>query len=494
MGGLAVGAGVAGPASDRMPRDAAMRLYARLEIAIAALALLVPLALAVIEPLLSRAYADGSRRRRRSRCCGSPPASSSIAVPAVAMGATFPVVARWYVPDAAAATRDAGALYAANTVGAALGALSAGFVLLPTLGLRATTWTGVGLNLVVAAAAWRLAQRPDAGHARRPPPCRRAACGPAGAAKPGDRRPAAAARVARPWIAALGARRVGVRVADAADRVVAAAGADSRADHLRLQPGRRASSSPASALGAVAGRRLAVRVRQPAAGPGGQCCRSRVAGRRGRGVDGGPRACWPWRGRGRSGRDVRVGAAPAGAARGRAGWLPLAIALGCAFPFAVKTGTGRDASLGADLGLIYAVNTIGAIAGSLAAGFVLIPRLGLYDTPAGARRRAPPRPRSSSPGGPGSPARARRWPQSSPACRGRGQRRAAVVEPDAALERRLQVRVVDDRRRPGRLAGRRTPALLPRRRDGHRRRCATRPARPRWRSTARSTPPTPATC
>ena len=62
-------------------------------------------------------------------------------------------------------------------------------------------------------------------------------------------------------------------------------------------------------------------------------------------------------------------------------WLgPLAIALGCVFPFAVKAGTGEDASLGADLGFIYAVNTIGAIAGALAAGFILIPRLGLYDS------------------------------------------------------------------------------------------------------------------
>ena len=64
-----------------------------------------------------------------------------------------------------------------------------------------------------------------------------------------------------------------------------------------------------------------------------------------------------------------------------AAWLlPLAVGLGCAFPFAVRTGTGADASLGADLGLIYAVNTIGAIGGALAAGFILIPRLGLYDT------------------------------------------------------------------------------------------------------------------
>ena len=60
MGGLAVGAAVAGPAERPPAPPAAMRLYAGLEIAIAALALLVPLRTgAATTPLLSLAYADG---------------------------------------------------------------------------------------------------------------------------------------------------------------------------------------------------------------------------------------------------------------------------------------------------------------------------------------------------------------------------------------------------------------------------------------------------
>jgi len=129
---------------------------------------LVPVALAFTSPWLSRAYGDGSGGLafpvlRLAVCV------VLIAVAAVAMGATFPVVARWYVPEASAATRDAGALYAANTVGAALGAVTAGSVLLPTYGLRTATWTGVALNLLVAAAAWHLAPRPEAPIAGRAP-------------------------------------------------------------------------------------------------------------------------------------------------------------------------------------------------------------------------------------------------------------------------------------------------------------------------------------
>ncbi len=60
-----------------------------------------------------------------------------LSLPAAAMGATFPIASRWFVQHAGQAARDAGALYASNTVGAAIGALLAGFVLLPSLGLAA---------------------------------------------------------------------------------------------------------------------------------------------------------------------------------------------------------------------------------------------------------------------------------------------------------------------------------------------------------------------
>jgi spermidine synthase len=49
-------------------------------------------------------------------------------------------------------------LYAANTAGAAVGAIAAGFWLIPALGLRGTTWVGVALNVAAAAAAFRLSK------------------------------------------------------------------------------------------------------------------------------------------------------------------------------------------------------------------------------------------------------------------------------------------------------------------------------------------------
>ncbi|MBP7778112.1 MAG: fused MFS/spermidine synthase [Acidobacteria bacterium] len=375
MGGLAIGAAVAGPVSDRLPRARAMRVYAGLEVAIAVLALAMPVGLAAMEPLLSRAYADGAGGAAFPllRLLTS---VLLVALPAVAMGATFPVVARWYVPDAAAATRDAGALYAANTAGAAVGALVTGFVLLPTLGLRATTWTGVALNLFVAVVAWRLASAPAPGiseHATPAPsaaPVRRAGkSGRAGAGK------ASPALVARPWLAALamatsGFLSLGLQIVWS--RLLAQVlGPTTYAFSLVV-----AIFIVGLAIGALAGRRLAVRARHPVSGLSAAIGLAVLfAAAAVWTVDDGLRAM------------AAVVSAPDETFESvllrqmllvTAWLLPLAVALGCAFPFAIRTGTGNDDSLGADLGLIYAFNTIGAIAGALAAGFVIIPALGLH--------------------------------------------------------------------------------------------------------------------
>jgi spermidine synthase len=60
--------------------------------------------------------------------------------------------------------------------------------------------------------------------------------------------------------------------------------------------------------------------------------------------------------------------------------MPMTIAFGAAFPFAVALAGSRDDAITENLGLIYAVNTLGAILGSLLAGFLLIPGLGLHNT------------------------------------------------------------------------------------------------------------------
>ena len=64
--------------------------------------------------------------------------------------------------------------------------------------------------------------------------------------------------------------------------------------------------------------------------------------------------------------------------------LPTAICLGAAFPLALSMAGDPAYSAARRFGLVYAVNTIGSVTGTLAAGFVLIPWLGLPTTLAAA--------------------------------------------------------------------------------------------------------------
>src|SRR5262249_22960226 len=68
--------------------------------------------------------------------------------------------------------------------------------------------------------------------------------------------------------------------------------------------------------------------------------------------------------------------------------LPMTVALGAAFPLALATASSGPASIGADTARVYAANTLGAIAASLAAGFLLVPRSGLHAPSSGTSRIA----------------------------------------------------------------------------------------------------------
>src|SRR5262249_27682637 len=58
--------------------------------------------------------------------------------------------------------------------------------------------------------------------------------------------------------------------------------------------------------------------------------------------------------------------------------LPMTLALGAAFPLALATASPAGEHVGAVAAYVYWSNTVGAIAGSLAGGFALLPWLGLH--------------------------------------------------------------------------------------------------------------------
>ncbi len=394
MGGLAAGSAIGGRVGSRVAPRQALRVYAALELGIGVLALILPFELRALNPLFTWVTPTGLRARR-SRFLRLGASLVLLSLPAAAMGATFPIASRWFVQHAAHAARDAGALYSANTIGAAAGALLAGFVLLPQLGLSGTTWVGVALNAAAASGAWWMAraadltssldERPETTPARASKertrsrraksgrssersskPHQRASFRRFGAASPSNRWQAAAA-LGISGFASLTLQVVWTRLLA-----------------LVLGPTTYAFSTMVGifiagiAIGAAIGSRLAARTRQPVVGLA--LCLSMSA------------ACAALSAAlvDRALLSLAAFVAQPGVtfeqvlmrqAIVAVGLVaPMTIAFGVAFPFAAALATRSDESVSADLGVIYAVNTAGAIAGALLTGFVFISWLGLHGT------------------------------------------------------------------------------------------------------------------
>ncbi len=159
MGGLAAGAAWMNRWIDRIRNP--LRLYAKLEIAIAAYALVFPLFAGVASfllPLLAGVSEEMPATPGRGQHLYVLVSSFLVlAPPTVLMGATLPILVAGVVnSDENLGTRVAN-LYSVNTAGAVVGTVLAGFVLLPTLGLNQTLLVGAAANLLAATIAWRLA-------------------------------------------------------------------------------------------------------------------------------------------------------------------------------------------------------------------------------------------------------------------------------------------------------------------------------------------------
>ena len=172
MGGLALGSYLAGRLSGRITDP--LRTYGVLEAAIGAYALLVPLLLAGTEPLFRVVYQTlapsfYTLSLLRFVVCGL-----LLLIPTTLMGATLPVLAKHFVARTSHVGWNVGLLYGVNTFGAVLGSFAAGFVLIPRVGVTWTIVLAALLNLSVAGGVMLVARR-------------RAARAPAGDAPCGDR-------------------------------------------------------------------------------------------------------------------------------------------------------------------------------------------------------------------------------------------------------------------------------------------------------------------
>ena len=74
------------------------------------------------------------------------------------MGGTLPVLCRYFVRDEGGLQTAVAKLYGVNTLGAMAGCFAASFVLIGLLGVRKTLWVGAALNFLAAAGVWLVAR------------------------------------------------------------------------------------------------------------------------------------------------------------------------------------------------------------------------------------------------------------------------------------------------------------------------------------------------
>ncbi len=83
----------------------------------------------------------------------------ALILPTTLIGGTFPVMSKIYTEEFDALGEKVGVVYSLNTVGAAVGAFSSGFVLMPILGLNRTTLLAAFVNLAVGAIIYDLSNK-----------------------------------------------------------------------------------------------------------------------------------------------------------------------------------------------------------------------------------------------------------------------------------------------------------------------------------------------
>ena len=379
--GLAIGGAVFGRWSPRLRSP--LRTYAWLELGIAASAGLYFLLLAVYFQLYAPLYAALSGRPAVFNAVRVALATLVLLPPATLMGGTLPVLGQHLVRQPHELGRTGSFLYAVNTLGAAAGAFLAGFVLPPALGFDRAYLLAMAVNAAVAGLAWRLAGADEL----RGAPARDAAAGRGRHRNRGERNPRARPATRAPA------------------RVPAAGGSAESAGLLATV----AALSGAFALGLeVLWTRMFAQVLQNsvytfsiilvvflaalAAGSAiaNRLCRLRAAPAQvlwllltlaGLGVAATPFAFHDL--------TAGLGSLPTGD-----GWVLYVLSifgntllllfvpatlLGSVFPYLLRAAQGSQAAPGAVIGRLGALNTGGGVVGSLAAGFVLLGAVGLWD-------------------------------------------------------------------------------------------------------------------
>ena len=159
MGGLSLGGLLGARYADRVAKP--LLVYGILEGIIGVYALIFPLLLGLVTPVYLGFWAAFEPSPLVFSLFQTLLVGTLILIPTTCMGATLPLLARFVTTRLDTAGSRVGLLYGVNTFGAVAGTFLAGFVVLPALGLSATTAWAAAANLLLMVAALALSRRAD---------------------------------------------------------------------------------------------------------------------------------------------------------------------------------------------------------------------------------------------------------------------------------------------------------------------------------------------
>ncbi len=366
MGGLALGSLLLGRAGERIGRP--IRAYGILELLVGLFAFAFPWLLAALESVYAgvhRTFGENTVPLITIRFLMS---FLMVLVPTTLMGGTLPVLSKFAARELPHVGRRIGALYAVNTLGAVIGTILAGFVLLEVLGVSRSVYLSAALNVGIGLLAMAVGSRiPEA---------------------TGERGEAAPAPAAGPPAASSGGSSAGTsRVVLAAFAVSGALALAYEVLYTRVLVFTLGSSAHAFAvmlgtflvglaLGSFVVSRFVDRWRNPAIAFG------IVEVAVGLSVVGSVLVLAELARTHHAFGILRMGGGDLLHNRG-ASFLQAAstlllptLLLGATFPLVTRLLVRSTKDASRSIGRLYFYNTIGAVAGSLLAGFVLVPTLG----------------------------------------------------------------------------------------------------------------------
>ena len=164
FGGIAIGSVVGGRIADRVRRP--LRMYGLLELILVVVVILTPVTFRLLGNVYAGAFGTLEDNPTALALVRFGLSLLALGPATILMGATLPTLTRHLSRDPANLSSSFGRLYAANTFGAILGTIAAGFILIELLGLTGTLLVGAACSAIAGIAALILDARrgplPDA--------------------------------------------------------------------------------------------------------------------------------------------------------------------------------------------------------------------------------------------------------------------------------------------------------------------------------------------